>query len=99
MTVRADLTSGDIESFLTEHEAGEDVDDAEDRGQDAGRDDEGPVVAAEGLFRGGGFVEVAEHGASEDEHEDAEGDEARGGGEERPVFGDVAAEETDFGDY
>lgn len=49
-------------------------------------------------MRGGFLVEVAEDGDAEDGHEDAEGDEAVGGGEEGPVAGEVGAEERGFGE-
>lgn len=47
---------------------------------------------------GGFFVEVSEDGDPDDYHEDAEGEEAVGGGEEGPVTGEVAAEEGGFGE-
>ena len=94
--MRTDLAGRDVEGFLTEGVAGEDVDEAHDGDEDAGGDDEAPVGLTQGVFRGGGLVEVSENGDAQDDHEDAEGDEARGWGEEGPVVGDVAAEEADL---
>lgn len=74
--VSADLTGGDVEGFLAEQIAREDVGDAQDGDEDAGSDDEAPVVVSEGLFGGGCFVEIAEEGDAEDYHEDAESYEA-----------------------
>lgn len=51
--VSANLTGGDVEGFLAEHVAREDVGDAEDGDEDAGGDDEAPVVVSE-RFLGGG---------------------------------------------
>lgn len=43
------------------------------------------------------FVQVAEDGDADDNHDYAEGDEPVARGEERPVVGGVALEEGDFG--
>ncbi len=96
--VGADLAGGDSHGFVAEHEAGEDVEDAEDDDDDAAGDDDLPGAGAEGFFRRGGFVQVAEDGDAEDYHEGAEGDEARAGGEEGPGAGEVGAEEGEFGE-
>ena len=45
------------------------------------------------------FVQVAEDGDADDDHDDAEGDEPGAWGEEGPVFGSVALEKGDFGEY
>lgn len=44
------------------------------------------------------FVQIAEDGDTDDDHDDAEGDEPVARGEERPVIGGVALEERDFGE-
>lgn len=44
------------------------------------------------------FVQVAEDGDADDNHDYAEGDEPVARGEERPVVGGVALEEGDFGE-
>ena len=95
--VSAHLARGDAEGFVAEDVRGEEVDDAEDEGEDAGADDDAPGGGAEGFLGRGGFVEVAEDGDAEDDHEGSESDEAGGGGEERPVGGDVGAEDGEFG--
>ena len=96
--VHADLAGGDAEGLVAKPVGGEDVDGAEDAGKDAGGDDDAPEGGAEGVFGGGGFVEVAEDGDADDDHEDAEGNEAGAGGEEGPVGCCVAFEEADFGE-
>ena len=45
------------------------------------------------------FVQIAEDGDADDDHDYAEGDEPVARGEERPVVGGVALEERDFGEY
>lgn len=95
--VRADLAGRDAELLLAEHVAGEDVGDAEDDDEDAGGDDDAPVGGAERLLARGFLVQVPEDGDAGDDHEEAEGDEAVGRGEERPVAGDVAFEDGQFG--
>lgn len=45
------------------------------------------------------FVQVAEDGDADDDHDYAKGNEPVGWGEERPVVGGVALEERDFGEY
>lgn len=97
--VGADLAGGDAHGFITEHEVGEDIHGAEDDDDDAAGDDDLPGAGAKRFFRGGFFVQVAEDGDAEDDHEGAEGDEAGGGGEEGPAAGEVGAEEGEFGDY
>ena len=94
-----DLTRCNVEGFLTECVAREDVDEAHNGDKDACGDDEAPVRLAEGVFRGGGLIEVAKDRDAKDDHENAESDEAGGWRQERPVVGDVTTEETNFGDY
>lgn len=77
---------------------GEDVGGAEDADDDAGGNDETPEGRPEGTLGGGCFVQVAEDGDADDDHDYAEGDEPVARGEERPVLGGVALEEGDFGE-
>ena len=95
--VHADLAGGDAEGVVAEPVAGEDVDGAHDADDDAGGDDDAPEGGAEGVFGSGFFVEVTEDGDADDDHEDAEGDEARAWGQEGPICGCVALEEADLG--
>lgn len=44
------------------------------------------------------LVEIAEDGDADDDHHASESDEAGGWREERPVVGNVIAEEREFGD-
>ena len=66
--VSAHLAGCDAERFVAEDVGGEEVDDAEDEGEDAGADDDAPGGGAEGFLGRGGFVEVAEDGDAEDDH-------------------------------
>ena len=95
--MRTDLAGGDPESFVAEPVACEDVDSAHDADDDAGGDDDTPEGGTKGVFGGSRFVKVTEDRDAEDNHEDAQGDEAGAGGEEGPVCCRVALEETDFG--
>ena len=92
------LAGGDAHFVVAKHIISEDVHDAQDDDDDAAGDDDLPGADAEGFLGGGGFVEVAEDGDAEDDHEGTEGDEAGGGGEEGPGAGEVGAEEGEFGD-
>ena len=80
------------------HTYGKDVGDSEDADDDARGDYQTPEGRAEGAFRCSRFVQVAEDGDAEDDHDYAEGDEPVARGEERPVFGGVPLEEGDFGE-
>lgn len=79
--MHADLAGGDAEGFVAEPVAREDVDSTQDADDDAGRDDDAPEWGAEGVFGGGGLVEVTEDRDANDDHEDAERDEAGAGGQ------------------
>lgn len=79
--VHADLTGGNAEGLVAEPEAGEDVDGTHDADDDAGGDDDTPEWGAQGIFRGGGFVEVTQDEDADDDHEAAERDKAGTGGE------------------
>ena len=92
------LTGGDTHGFVAEHVASEDVCDTQDDDDDAAGDDNLPGGGAEGFLGSRSFVEVAEDGDAENDHEGAKGDEAGGGGEEWPRAGDVGAEEGEFGE-
>ena len=78
---------------------GEDVCGAEDADDDAGGDDQTPESGPEGTLGCGLFVQVAEDGDADDDHDDAEGNEPVARREEGPVFGGVALEKGDFGEY
>ena len=93
----ADLSCGNVHGFLAEHVIRADVQNAHDRDDDSAGDDELPDCCSEGFFGCGCFVEITQDGDTEDDHYDAEGDEAGGGAEEGPVVGYVAAEHADFG--
>ena len=54
--------------FVAEDVACEDVDDAEDEGEDAAADDDAPEGCAEGFLRCRFLVEVSEDGDAEDYH-------------------------------
>lgn len=97
--VVADLPGGDAEGFLAEGVVGKDVGDAEDDDDYPGRNDETPKGRTERVFGGGCLVQIAEDGDTDDDHDDAQGDEAVARGEERPVVGGVALEKRDFGEY
>lgn len=45
------------------------------------------------------FVQIAEDGDADDDHDYAQGDESVARGEERPIVGGVALEERDFREY
>ncbi|KAL9596890.1 MAG: hypothetical protein Q9179_004454 [Wetmoreana sp. 5 TL-2023] len=92
----SDVAGRDAQFALAEDVGGEDVDDAEDDDDDAGGDDDAPVGCAQGFLGRGFFVEVAEDGDADDDHEDAQGNKAVGGGEEGPGAGEVEAEEGGF---
>lgn len=66
--VGAHLPRGDAEGGVAESVGGDEVQRAEDEGEDAGGDDDAPGGGAEGVLGGGGLVEVAEGGDAEDEH-------------------------------
>lgn len=95
--VRPHHPRGNTQFLLAEDVVCEEVCDAEDHAEDTRGDDDAPVGGAEGFHGGGFFVEVSEDGDADDAHEDAEGDEAVGGGEEGPAAGEVGAEEGGFG--
>ena len=90
------LPRGNPQAFAAKHVAGEDVDDAEDADEDAGGDGQAVEVGPHGFAAGRGFVEVAEQGDAEEDHEGAEGEKGGARAEEGPVVGDVAGEEGDF---
>lgn len=56
--------------------ARKDVDDSEDKDNNAGGNDDAPRVDAEGLLASGLLVEITKDGNANSKHEDAEGDEA-----------------------
>ena len=74
--MHAHLPGGDAQGFGTEPVAREDVDGAEDADEDSRGDDDAPEGDSQGVFRGGGFVEVAEDEDAVDDHECAEGNKA-----------------------
>lgn len=76
----------------------EEVDDAEDEGKNARGNDYAPVVSAKRLLACGLLVKIAEDGDTQNDHHEAESNEAGGGREKRPVVGNVVAEEREFGD-
>lgn len=78
---------------------GKDVGHTEDADDDARGNDQTPEGRTEGTLGGVLFVQVAEDGDSNDDHDYAEGDESVARGEERPIVGGVAFEERDFGEY
>ena len=65
----ADHAGGNAEGAGAEEVAGEDVNEAEDTGKDAGGDDDLPEGEAKGLLGGGRLVEVAEYGNPDNNHE------------------------------
>ena len=79
--VHADLTGGNAEGLIPEPEAGENVDGTHDADDDAGGDDDAPEWGAQGIFRGGGFVEVTQDENTDNDHKAAERDKAGAGGE------------------
>lgn len=76
----------------------EEVDDAEDKGKNAGGDDDTPGMSAKRFLARGLLVEIAEDGDADDDHHESESDEAGGGRKKRPVVGNVVAKERQFGD-
>lgn len=55
-------------------------------------------MSAKRFLARGLLVEIAEDGDADDDHYDAESDEAGGRREKRPVVGNVVTEEREFGD-
>lgn len=92
-TVSANLTRGDVLLLVSENVACEEVHDAEDDDHDAAGNDNLPEGGAQRFLTCGLFVQVSEDGDAEDDHENAEGHEARLRAEEGPVAGNVASEE------
>ena len=96
-TFGAHLPGGDGEDGIPEDVADDDVEEAENGGQDTRGDDDSPEWKAEGLLGCGFLVEVSEDRDSDDDHGEAERNEARGWGEERPVTQEVGSENVELG--
>jgi len=92
-TVRADAASCDATAGVAEDVASNDVKEANDQGKDARCDDQAPEWQAQRTLAGGFLVHVPEHVEPDDHHSDAEGDEAMGWAEQRPIASKVAAEQ------
>ena len=87
--VGADLAGGDVVGAVAEDVVSEDVDDAHDKGEDAGGDDDAPKGHAERLLRRRRLVQEPEDPIAQPDHGQPESEEARRRREEGPGARDV----------
>jgi hypothetical protein len=93
----SNLPGSDTLVAVPEYVASDQVHPAHNEDDDTAADDDTPEGETERLLIGVGFVQVAEHVDSEDDHGEGESDEAVGWAEEWPVTGEVGAEEGELG--
>lgn len=95
-TMSSNLSGGDALVAVAEDVAGNQVHPAHDKDDDAAADHDTPERETKRFLVGVGFVQVAEHIDSEDDHGESESNEAVRWAEEWPVAGKVCAEEREF---
>jgi hypothetical protein len=94
----ADLARGDVAGFVAEDKTRDDVEEADNDGEDARGEKQPPEGQAQRRLARRLLVHVAEHVQTEDRHGAAQSDEAVARAEQRPVAREVAPEERALGD-
>jgi len=95
-TMGANAAGCDAAVRVTEDIASDDVEEANDQGKDARCDDQAPERQPQRILASSFLVHVSKHVKPDNHHSGAEGDEAMGWAEQRPVASKVAAEQRAF---